>query len=283
MAALVPPKAATRSKTLCPPVCIFVRPPCLPGRTSRSFVKLTVIHRSKFTHEALFRLYKRRQFPEFWDCRIAPEEIAECPLNLAVRLLTVHDDLDAAAALVDVWKIKHHASGVDVAAVIADADRLTIGVRAHYQRKKAKQMRAKQMDRKPTTRTRIVEEIQEQPGTPADIAFRLDLDRKAVGMQLQRLWKAGRIDRHESGIYSILGAAVPRPLPVVAMESSPTISRSSETVKPAERLTNSEIRRLYDRLQAVDETVGKARFGELLQNPDVGIKGIEEYIAGLET
>lgn len=254
------------------------RAPAILAGTYKQFVYEIDHHsRIRIPHAALFRAYNRRNFPEFWDCRIEPSELTECPLNLAVRLLTVQDDLEAAGALVDVWKMKHHASGVDVAIVIAEADRLTKGIREFCRKQKMKKMKQKQMDQKPKTRTRIIDEVRNQPGTPADIAFRLNLNRKTVGMQLQRLWKAGQIDRHESGIYSILGTPSVRPVPEAA-----TGPRSEAVISLRQISGNKHIRDLYNRMCRFDNTIGTERFAEMLETDHIGIKGIEDFVEGLE-
>jgi biotin operon repressor len=60
------------------------------------------------------------------------------------------------------------------------------------------------------TRKKILAAV---PGTPADIADKLDMDRKTIVMQMLRLETAGYLDKHDGGYYTLPGLPDDRPKP----------------------------------------------------------------------
>jgi hypothetical protein len=238
----------------------------------------------KIPNDALFRTYRNnRDFSELWSRLVGDD--CDYPFKIAVRLLSVHDDERAAEELIRVWWKVHNIEPdeLGLSNAINRASAETYDIRDRWRRVVGKIRRKKAEKRKmnndkikakrpPKTRTRILESLKAQDGTPAEIADRLELDRELVKKQLQRLVKTGYADRHVRGIYSVKGSPVMRPVPIVT-ESKPTLPAAPET--PA--TTTPDLEDLYQRLYKFT-ALDRGKFRELLNSADHGLAVIMELI-----
>lgn len=156
-------------------------------------------------------------FSQLWNRQIETEDF-DYERQLATAFLRNHDNLNAAAELVLTWHEKHQTEPEDQSFIEAmkQADADTKDNREAFHRmngqntkrhqdtlRKRRMAYAKKHPATNKTKTRILEALTVQGGTPADLAERLGLDRKAIVMQLLRLAKAGVIQKQTGAYYTL--------------------------------------------------------------------------------
>ena len=152
-------------------------------------------------HNALFRTYQSRtQFRALWNRDITVEQPE---LEIAVRYLSNDDNEQSAANLIQAWWWAKHdidGDGLTLYEAVGEAIDLTEEKRRmYYVNKEARRLE----QRRPTTKERVLEYLGERPGTAAQIADELHESRKAIGMCLLRLAKAGQVIALD-GVYGVL-------------------------------------------------------------------------------
>jgi hypothetical protein len=276
--------------------------------TGTSFVKFVDKHaETKIPHEALYRAWNRtrnnttfpEEFADVWNRQLRDDY--NYVTEIASRMLTVHDDFDCAAALVLVWHNKYGLEPDESQLVVslAMADEATQSGREAFRRmegkikrekaekRKMKNTEKKKVTRPPKTKTTkplIKAALKEAPGTPAEIADRLQMDRKVVIMQLLRMSKhkdpAKIIAVNNNGVYSLIESAVMAPVNTkpVQPKLEPIVSAPQET-RTQDSLTAEEKKELFHQVKK-RHNIDYKQFERFLVDPYCGVVGMRQA-AGL--
>ena len=202
----------------------------------------------------------RNDFSALWNRELGDHH--DYLTEMATRSLSVHDDVTLASEVILAWWNKYgiEPDEDDLLITLAFAQEDTNSKREAWSRikdkvttkrlQKRRMTYKKKQNRPPKTKSLIEVAVKEKPGSPAQIADRLDMARDTVNKQLQRMKKAGVL-QSAHGVYSMAGVTVARSEPPAVPVS---ISEAKKPISPAQReaifrtlqFSRAEFDRMFD-------------------------------------
>jgi hypothetical protein len=165
-------------------------------------------------HEAIGRMNGYDGFNGLWYRTVEEDDFISYELELATRLLWVEDSLDAARALVVGWWKKHGIAYDEekLSLAIYNADLITSDYRNARQSDKEEERMYKGNTEMAETRTKgLIYSWLRSHGasTPKQVADGINtptqpVNRIAAGVALQRMKKAGEVERNQYGEYWVV-------------------------------------------------------------------------------